>query len=111
MVGIAADVYHIWWDLQLEAELKRCAESGWLYAYHICDFKPDQDDMLFDRGVMGEGCAPLREIDGLVKGTGFSGFTEIEIFSRKWWSENQHDYLDFILRQYDAIYRGNESTT
>lgn len=109
-VGVALDVYHTWWDQDLEAETRRCAEAGRLLGYHICDYKPDQDDMLFDRGVMGEGCAPLHEIDALVKGTGFSGFTEIEIFSRKWWSENQHDYLDFIIKQYDAIYRGNPST-
>lgn len=105
-VGVALDVYHVWWDLELEAQTKRCAEHGWLHAYHICDFKPDQDDMLLDRGVMGEGCAPLKEIDQLVKGVGFSGMVEIEIFSRKWWSENQQVYLDHVLEQYDRIYRG-----
>ncbi|MCH7224591.1 sugar phosphate isomerase/epimerase family protein [Haloferula sp. A504] len=108
-VGVALDVYHTWWDQDLETETRRCADAGRLLGYHICDYKPDQVDMLFDRGVMGEGCAPLREIDALVKDTGFSGFTEIEIFSRKWWSENQHDYLDFILKQYDAIYRDQPS--
>ena len=105
-VGVALDVYHVWWDLELEKETKRCAENGRLYGYHICDFKPDQDDMLLDRGVMGEGCAPLKEIDDLVKGAGFGGEVEIEIFSRKWWSENQQVYLDHILQQYDVIYRG-----
>jgi sugar phosphate isomerase/epimerase len=105
-IGVALDVYHVWWDLELEVQTKRCAENGWLHAYHICDFKPDQDDMLLDRGVMGEGCAPLKEIDDLVKGVGFAGAVEIEIFSRKWWSENQQAYLDHVLGQYDRIYRG-----
>lgn len=105
-VGVALDVYHVWWDLELEKETRRCAEMGRLYGYHICDFKPDQDDMLLDRGVMGEGCAPLREIDALVKGVGFGGAVEVEIFSRKWWAENQQEYLDHVLAQYEAIYRG-----
>ena len=104
-VGVALDVYHVWWDLELEKETRRCAENGWLYGYHICDFKPDQEDILLDRGVMGEGCVPLREIDGLVKGTGFGGAVEVEIFSKKWWSRDQGQYLDHILEQYEAIYR------
>lgn len=105
-LGVALDVYHVWWDLELEKETKRCAENGWLLGYHICDFKPDQEDMLLDRGVMGEGCAPLREIDALVKGTGFEGMVEVEIFSKKWWARDQGEFLDHILERYDALYRG-----
>jgi sugar phosphate isomerase/epimerase len=92
----------------LEFETRRCAAGGWLLGYHICDFKPDQDDMLTDRGIMGEGCAPLEEIDRLVRGVGFQGPVEVEIFSRKWWSENQHVFLDEILKQYQLIYRNHE---
>ena len=105
-LGVALDVYHVWWDLELEAQTKRCADNGWLHGYHICDFKPDQDDMLLDRGVMGEGCAPLKKIDDMVKGHGFKGEVEIEIFSKKWWAEDQEEYLDYVLAQYDTIYRG-----
>jgi len=104
-VGVALDVYHVWWDLELEKETKRCAEAGRLYGYHICDFKPDQEDMLLDRGVMGEGCAPLKEIDALVKGVGFSGATEIEVFSSKWWARDQGLFLDYLLERYGVIYR------
>jgi sugar phosphate isomerase/epimerase len=105
-VGVALDVYHVWWDLELEKETKRCAAADRLYGYHICDFKPDQEDMLLDRGVMGEGCAPLKEIDALVKGVGFSGATEIEIFSSKWWARDQGVFLDHLLEQYGNLYRG-----
>ena len=60
---IAADVYHLWWDHDLESELKRCAQNDWLAAYHICDYKAEPADLLLDRGIMGEGCANLSEID------------------------------------------------
>lgn len=110
-LGVALDVYHVWWDLELEKETKRCAESGWLLGYHICDFKPDQEDILLDRGVMGEGCAPLRQIDELVKAAGFTGLTEVEIFSKSWWERDQGAFLDHILRQYEVVYRRGENDT
>ncbi len=104
-VGVALDVFHVWWDVDLEAETRRCAENGWLIGYHICDFKPEMDHLLLDRGLMGEGCIPLKEIDNLMTDVGFKGHKEVEVFSRKWWSENQHDYLNTILETYDRIYR------
>lgn len=104
-VGIAADVYHVWWDFDLEHELKRCAANGWLDAYHVCDFRPELEHPLLDRGIMGEGCIPLKAIDAMVLGAGFAGMREVEIFSRRWWAEDQHRFLDEILRAYDEIYQ------
>jgi len=103
-VGIAVDVYHVFWEVDLEEQLRRCAAGEWLDAYHICDFKPNQDHVLFDRGLMGEGCINLKAIDTWVRSTGFSGFAEVEIFSRHWWSQDQHQYLDRILAAYDRTY-------
>ncbi len=108
-VGIAVDVYHVFWEVDLEEQLLRCAAGGWLDAYHICDFKPNQDHVLFDRGLMGEGCINLEAIDGWVRGAGFNGFAEVEIFSRHWWSQDQHQYLDRILAAYEAIYRADRA--
>jgi len=109
-VGIAVDVYHVFWEVDLEEQLRRCAAGGWLDAYHICDFKPQQDHVLLDRGLMGEGCIDLRTLDGWVRGAGFSGCAEVEIFSRHWWSQDQHVFLDRIVEAYERIYR-RESTT
>lgn len=104
-VKVAVDVYHVWWDHELETELKRCAAHDWLAAYHICDFKAEQSDPLLDRGIMGEGCANLAEIDQWVtRDNGFSGLREIEIFSAKWWARDQNEFLDEILKAYDDIY-------
>ncbi|MEM9479307.1 MAG: sugar phosphate isomerase/epimerase family protein [Verrucomicrobiota bacterium] len=106
-VGVALDVYHVWWDMELEKEIQRCAENGWLYAYHICDFKPDQNDILTDRGIMGEGCIPLREIDLWVQSAGFDGPAEVEVFSKKWWADDQEHYLDRILESYEKYYQND----
>lgn len=103
---IAVDVYHVWWDHELQHELARCAQNNWLAAYHICDFKAEQSDPLLDRGIMGEGCANLTEIDKWVmQDHQFSGLREVEIFSSHWWGQDQNLFLDKILEAYDRIYR------
>lgn len=103
---VAVDVYHVWWDHELEAELKRCSSNGWLGSYHICDYKAEPTDMLLDRGIMGEGCCNLAEIDQwVVQDCGFSGLREIEIFSAEWWKRDQNEFLDNILAAYDNIYQ------
>lgn len=99
-VGVAVDVYHLWWDPLLEKEIKRCGENGNLFAFHICDWKVPTTDMLLDRGLMGEGCIPVKQIRTWVEATGFDGFNEVEIFSAKYWKENQSEYLQKIIKAY-----------
>ena len=103
-VGIALDVYHVFWEVDLQEQIALAAANGWLQAYHICDFKPNQDHLLLDRGLMGEGCIDLASIDRWVRSTGFSGPAEVEVFSRKWWSEDQHCYLERICEAYASHY-------
>jgi sugar phosphate isomerase/epimerase len=105
-VTVAVDVYHVFWEIDLREQLQRCAANGWLDAYHICDFKPEQDDVLLDRGIMGEGCIVLGAIDQWVHEAGFEGRREVEIFSKKWWARDQGEFLDRILESYEEIYRG-----
>ena len=66
-VGVAVDVYHLWWDPFLEKEIKRCGENGNLMAFHICDWKVPTTDLLLDRGLMGEGCIPVKQIRSWVE--------------------------------------------
>jgi sugar phosphate isomerase/epimerase len=99
-VGIAVDVYHLWWDSTLEQEIKRCGKNNHLLAFHICDWNVPTTDFLWDRGLMGEGCIPIRKIRSWVEATGFNGFYEVEIFSNKFWQEDQSLFLDKIIRSY-----------
>jgi len=99
-VGVAADVYHLWWDPALEQEIKRCGKNNHLFAFHICDWNVPTNDFLWDRGLMGEGCIPVRKIRSWVEATGFNGFNEVEIFSNKFWAEDQHQFLNKILKAY-----------
>jgi len=99
-VGVAVDVYHLWWDPLLEKEIKRCGEKGNLMAFHICDWKVPTTDLLLDRGLMGEGCIPVKKIRSWVEAAGFTGFNEVEIFSTSYWKENQTEYLQKIIKAY-----------
>jgi sugar phosphate isomerase/epimerase len=99
-VGIAVDVYHLWWDPTLEQEIKRCGENDHLLAFHICDWNSPTVDMLLDRGLMGDGCIPVNKIRSWVEATGFNGFYEVEIFSNKYWQEDQTQFLKKIIKTY-----------
>lgn len=99
-VGVVVDVYHLWWDPHLKAEIDRCARAGRLYAFHVCDWRTPTEDMLNDRGLMGEGTIDVREIRGWVEDAGFRGFIEVEIFSNRYWATDQHAFLQQIKHAY-----------
>ncbi len=99
-LGVAVDVFHVWWDPDLHHEIKRCGKNGWLDAFHICDWMTPMKDMLNDRGLMGEGCINIPEIRGWVEDAGFSGFNEVEIFSNRHWARDQGEFLGDIVKAY-----------
>lgn len=98
--GVAVDVYHLWWDNNLQQEIKRCGKNGNLLAFHVCDWNVPTTDFLNDRGLMGDGCINVKQIRGWVEETGFSGYNEVEIFSDKYWAINQKHYLEKIKNSY-----------
>jgi sugar phosphate isomerase/epimerase len=99
-LGVVFDVYHLWWDPDLAQETKRCGDSGRLLAFHVCDWKTPTEDLLLDRGLMGEGCIDIRGLRGQVEAAGFGGYNEVEIFSKKYWAMDQNDYLKMIIAAY-----------
>ena len=59
------------------------------------------EDMLNDRGLMGEGSIDVNQISKWVTESGFTGFQEVEIFSERWWKIDQHDYLNKIISYFE----------
>lgn len=99
-VGVAVDVYHLWWDPDLKSGIERCGQEKRLFAFHICDWLTPTEDLLNDRGLMGDGCINIREIRGWVEAADFDGFNEVEIFSNKWWQKDQDQFLEAIKEAY-----------
>lgn len=104
-VGIAVDVYHVWWDPELKQQIDLAGKTGRLHAFHICDWRTPTMDLLNDRGLMGEGCINIREISDWVDATGFTGHREVEIFSDRLWATDQRRFLDQIASSYANLYQ------
>jgi sugar phosphate isomerase/epimerase len=102
VVGLVADVYHVWWDDRLEDEIAIAGAKGYLQGFHVSDWKLDQRHQLNDRGLMGEGCIDIPTIRGWVERAGFSGFNEVEITSERWWGMDQAAWVERIVAAYLA---------
>ncbi|MEP6656454.1 MAG: sugar phosphate isomerase/epimerase family protein [Betaproteobacteria bacterium] len=95
-VGIAVDVYHVWWDPHLQRGIERAggATPSRLLAYHICDWLVPTTDLLVDRGMMGDGVIDLPLIRSWMENAGYRGAHEVEIFSaNNWWKRDADEVL------------------
>jgi len=84
-LGVAIDVYHVWWDFELMPQIERAGHDR-LLAFHVCDWLVPTTDMLNDRGMMGDGVIDIPRIRAAVEAQQFSGYVEVEIFSNRWWA-------------------------
>lgn len=101
-VGIAIDVYHVWWDSDLAASLTEA--KGRILGYHLCDWLENTSDMLLDRGMMGDGVADLKAIRHAVEAAGYAGACEVEIFSgQNWWKRDPGEVLDAIAQRFGTV--------
>lgn len=101
-VGIAVDVYHVWWDTTLSNALNDA--NGRIFGYHLCDWLETTEDMLLDRGMMGDGVADLKSIRRYVEAAGYTGACEVEIFSAKdWWQRDPDEVLDIIVERFKTV--------
>ena len=101
-VGVAVDIYHVWWDPELEAQIKRAGKR--VLAFHVCDWLVPTADLLLDRGMMGDGVIDIKRIRGWVDATGFSGQCEVEIFSaNNWWKKAGDEVLRTCLERHQSV--------
>jgi sugar phosphate isomerase/epimerase len=101
-LGVALDVYHVWWDPELSAQIRRCGAKRML-AYHVCDWLVPTRDLLLDRGMMGDGVIDLRRIRGEVEALAFDGFVEVEIFSNEWWARPMDEVIETCIARHRSV--------
>lgn len=100
-VGVAIDVYHVWWDPNLAAAIARAGRMGAILAHHVCDWLVPTRDLLLDRGMMGDGVIDLRGIRAMIEQAGFTGIQECEIFSAEnWWKRPGEEVLATVVERY-----------
>lgn len=99
-LGVAVDVYHVWWDPKLQQQIERAGKNR-LLAFHVCDWMTPTTHLLEDRGMMGDGVIDIPKIRGWVEAQGFAGYSEVEIFSASnWWQRGSDEVLDTCIRRH-----------
>ncbi|AMN39518.1 sugar phosphate isomerase/epimerase family protein [Rhodoplanes sp. Z2-YC6860] len=101
-VGVAVDVYHVWWDPDLPRQIKRAGKR--ILTYHVCDWLVPTKDLLLDRGMPGDGVIDLRAIRRMVEATGYDGIIDVEIFSAQdWWKREPNQVLRICLERHQTV--------
>jgi sugar phosphate isomerase/epimerase len=101
-LGVALDVYHIWWDPELMPQIARAGKDR-LLAFHVCDWLVPTRDILNDRGMMGDGVIDIRVVRAAVEVQGFDGYSEIEIFSNAWWERPMDEVLQACIARHRSV--------
>jgi sugar phosphate isomerase/epimerase len=100
-VGIVLDTYAVWWDPDLERQIKRAGKR--ICAFHVNDWLEDTQDPRLDRGMMGDGVIDIPAIRHMVEDAGYAGQCEVEIFSaRDWWTRDPDEVIRIVKERYQT---------
>jgi len=103
-LGVAIDVYHVWWDPKLSAAIARAGQGNRIFAHHICDWLVPTTDLLLDRGMMGDGVIDLKDFRRQIETAGYTGPQEVEIFSRDtWWKRSGDEVLQTCIERFRTV--------
>ena len=80
-VGVAIDVYHVWWDPDIAQEIA-ALDPERILGFHVNDWIVPLPDMLLGRGLMGDGCIDLPGLRQKIETAGYTGPIEVEIFNQ-----------------------------
>ena len=97
-VGLVVDVYHIWWDPQVYAEIQRAGER--IFAFHVSDWIVPTPDMLMGRGMMGDGVIELKRLSEAVTRAGYGGPIEVEIFNKALWARSVDEIVSLTADRF-----------
>ena len=98
-LAIAFDTYNLWWEPDLEQQIKRAA--GRIAAFHVSDWLIETKDIRVDRGMPGDGVIDIPAIRRLVEATGYGGYHEIEILSAQdWWQRDPDEVVRIVKERY-----------
>lgn len=98
-LGVALDVYHVWWDHEVMGQIAR-AGGDRLLAFHVCDWLVPTTSTLSGRGMMGDGVIEIAKLRAAVEAEGFAGACEVEVLSDDWWARPLDEVLSVMVERY-----------
>jgi sugar phosphate isomerase/epimerase len=100
-VGVAVDVYHVWWDPNVYTDIARA--GGNILGFHISDWLVPPPDHLLGRGMMGDGVIELRRLRQAVEAATYTGPIEVEIFNQQIWDTPGDQILQQIRARFLSV--------
>ncbi|MBV8899536.1 MAG: sugar phosphate isomerase/epimerase [Verrucomicrobia bacterium] len=97
-LGVVIDVYHVWWDPEVYAEVTRVA--GHILGFHVNDWIVPLPDVLNGRGMMGDGVIEIERLRAAVERAGYGGPIEVEIFNEQLWRAPGIDALRLVKERF-----------
>jgi sugar phosphate isomerase/epimerase len=100
-VGVAVDVYHVWWDPCVYREIARAGSN--IIGFHVSDWLVPPPDHLLGRGMLGDGIIDLRRLREAVDAAGYTGPIEVEIFNQQVWDTPGDEVLTRIRDRFATL--------
>ena len=97
-LGVVIDAYHVWWDPELAEQLRRA--TGRIVGFHVSDWLQDTPDVVYGRGLMGEGMIDLPGLAAAVEAAGWTGPVEVEILNKQIWTRDPGELLAEIRQRF-----------
>ena len=102
-LGVALDVYHIWWDPDVLPQIRRAGKDR-LLAFHVCDWLVPTKDILNDRGMMGDGVDRHQIAPRRCRGRRVLPVIQRSRFSRKtWWTRPMDEVLRTCIERHRSV--------
>lgn len=101
-VGVVVDTFHIWWDPQVLAEIRRSAER--IVSYQLADWcDPLPADVLLGRCLPGDGPIDFAPMNAAVADAGYIGDIEVEVFNQAVWDRDPDEVIATIVARYRQL--------
>jgi len=100
--GVAVDLYHVWWDPDLEAEIQSAGDR--ILVFQICDWLSTTTTIRNDRGMMGDGVIDIAGIRRMVEDAGYQGYCDVEVMSeRDWWGRPAEEVVATCIERFQTV--------
>lgn len=99
-VGVIVDVYHVFWDVRVHAEIARAGAS--IFGYHVSDWvtPKNANDVAAARAMMGDGCIDLAAVGTAVAAAGYGGDVEVEVLNAALWESDPEAVMALTVERF-----------